>query len=97
MSYKAVVELFLLVVFAVLAQSVAVMATFNSSFLFPVRLVAGDRSTITGVTPLLTQHTLVRGSVFAVVIGCFSRIQKLLGRTETRTRDMICFQAIRTV
>ena len=29
--------------------------------------------------------------------GCFSRIKKLLGRTETRTRDRICFQSIRTV
>ena len=29
--------------------------------------------------------------------GCFSRIQKLLGRTETRTRDTMCFQSIRIV
>ena len=29
--------------------------------------------------------------------GCFSRIKKLLGRTETRTRDRMCFQSIRTV
>ena len=25
---------------------------------------------------------------------CFSRIKKLLGRTETRTYDRMCFQAI---
>ena len=36
-------------------------------------------------------------SEFAIVFGCFSRIKKLLGRTETRTRDRICFQSIRTV
>ena len=29
--------------------------------------------------------------------GCFSRIKKLLGRTEMRTRDGVCFQSIRTV
>ena len=28
---------------------------------------------------------------------CFSRIKKLLGRTETRTCDKMCFQTIRTV
>ena len=32
-----------------------------------------------------------RGSV------CFSGIKKLLGRTETRTCDRMCFQTIRTV
>ena len=29
--------------------------------------------------------------------GCFSRINKFLGRSEMRTRDRICFQSIRTV
>ena len=29
--------------------------------------------------------------------GCFSGIQICLGRTETRTRDRMCFQSIRTV
>ena len=29
--------------------------------------------------------------------GCFSRIEKLLGQTETRTHDRTCFQSIRTV
>ena len=32
-----------------------------------------------------------------VVYYCFSRIKKLLGRTETRTRDRIYCQTIRTV
>ena len=35
-------------------------------------------------------------SVFAIVLGVFA-YKKLLGRTETRTRDRICFQSIRTV
>ena len=38
-------------------------------------LVAGDRSTVTGVTPLFIQQTLARGSVFAIVFGRFSRIK----------------------
>ena len=29
--------------------------------------------------------------------GCFSRVKKLLGRTETRTRERTCIQSIRTV
>ena len=29
--------------------------------------------------------------------GVFSRIKKILRRTETRTRDRICFQTIRSV
>ena len=29
--------------------------------------------------------------------GCLSRIKKVLGRTEMRTRDMMCVQSIRTV
>ena len=41
----------------------------------PVRLVAGDRSTMFGVTPLFIQQTLVRGSVFAIVFESFSRIK----------------------
>ena len=32
-----------------------------------------------------------------IVYGCFSHIQKMLGRTETRTRDRMYCQAIRTV
>ena len=31
-------------------------------------------------------------SVFAIVFGCFSRIQKMLSRTETRTRERKRFQ-----
>ena len=29
--------------------------------------------------------------------GFFSRIKQILGRTETRTRDRICFQTIRSI
>ena len=43
------------------------------------------------------QHKLARESGFAIVIGCFSRIKQILGRTETRTRDRMRFQSIRTV
>ena len=35
-------------------------------------------------------------SDFATVFWCFSRIKKLLGRTETRTREMMDRQSIRT-
>ena len=43
--------------------------------LLPVRLVAGDRSTVTGVRLLFIQQTPAWGSVFAIVFGCFSRIK----------------------
>ena len=32
-----------------------------------------------------------------IVNGCFSRIQKMLGRNETRTRDRMYCQTMRTV
>ena len=32
-----------------------------------------------------------------IVYGCFSHIQKMLGRTETQTRDRMYCQTIRTV
>ena len=35
------------------------------------------------------QQTLARDPVFAIAFVCFSRIKKLLGRTETRTRERI--------
>ena len=41
---------------------------------------------------LFIQQTLARDSVFAIVFGCFSRIKKLLGRTETRSHERKCFQ-----
>ena len=37
------------------------------------------------------------GSAFPIVYGCFSRIKKMLGRTETRTRDKMYSQTIGTV
>ena len=33
------------------------------------------------------QQPYARDSAFAIVYGCFSRIKKMLGRTEMRTRD----------
>ena len=36
-------------------------------------------------------------SIFAIVFGCFLRIKKMLGRTETRNRERKCFQSMRTV
>ena len=42
------------------------------------------------------EHSLGRHG-FRECCGCFSRIKKLLGRSETRTRERKCFQLIRTV
>ena len=63
-------------------------------------VVAGGRSTVTANNCRSMFHSNKIGagdSVFAIVLGFFSRIKKLLARTETRTRDRICFQSIRTV
>ena len=43
------------------------------------------------------QQPHARWSAFAIVYVCFSRIKKLLGRTETRTRDRMYCQTIGTV
>ena len=43
------------------------------------------------------QQTLARNSVFAIVFVCFSGIKKCLGRTETRIRERMYYQSIRTV
>ena len=58
--------------------------TYRRRSFIPVNIRAGDRA---------------GDSVFAIVVGCFSSrpIQKILGRSETRTRDRKCFQSIRTV
>ena len=40
-------------------------------------------------------NSSVCDAVFAIVL-CFLRIKKCLGRTETRTRDRMCCQSIRT-
>ena len=62
-----------MLLFAVLSQSVAAMIAVVAD-----HVVAGDRSTVTGVTDpfgqvvrLFIQQTLVRGSVFAIVLGGF--------------------------
>ena len=62
-----------MIVVAVLAQS------FTAMIVVVARVVAGDRSTVTSA--------FNRHSVFVIAFGCFSRIKKLLGRTETRTRE----------
>ena len=63
------------------------------------RVIAGHDRSITsesGVTPLFIQYKLARDSGFAIAYGCFSRIKNMLGRTETRTRDRMYCQTIRT-
>ena len=35
--------------------------------------------------------------LLTIGLGFFPRIKQILGRTETRTRDRICFQTIRSV
>ena len=57
----------------------------------PVPLAMNCRS----VLHSSTQSRMRRG--IRDSFGCFSRIKKCLGRSETRTRDRICFQSIRTV
>ena len=49
------------------------------------------------VTPLFIQQTIERRMAFAKVYVCFLCIKKMLGRIETRTRDRIYCQMIRTV
>ena len=70
------------------------------------------RPTVTQLTPLFDGSLAINGrslvhsnkhktthveTVSTCVVLCFSRIQKLLGRTETRPRERKCFQSIRTV
>ena len=51
---------------------------------------------ITGVTGSIQLTTRVGDAVFAIVLDVF-RVKKKLGRIETRTRDRIYCQTIRTV
>ena len=63
-------------------------------------VLAGHGRPITSessVTPLFIQQPYARDSAFAIVYGCFSRIKKMLGRTEMRTRDRMYCQTIRSV
>ena len=48
------------------------------------------------VTRWFIQQTPACDSVFALVFGCFSRIKKLLGQTETRARERKDRQSIQT-
>ena len=92
--YKLSLSPFLLVVFVVLAQSVGAMTIKCSCVL------AGHGRPITSefsVTPLFIQQPYARDSAFAKVYGCFSRIKKMLGRTETRTRERKYLGRIRSV
>ena len=61
------------------AQSFAAMIAVVAA-----HVVAGDRSID---HDRRIQQTLARDSVFAIAFVCFSRIKKLLGRTETRTHE----------
>ena len=63
---------FNLLLFTVLAQCVTAMTAVVTLMLLPSRLVAGDRSTVTGITPLFIQQTLARGLVFAIVLEFFA-------------------------
>ena len=92
--YKLSLSPFWLVVFVVLAQSVGAMTIKCSCVL------AGHGRPITSesiVTPLFIQQPYARDSAFAIVYGCFSRIKKILRRTEMRTRDRMYCQTIRSV
>ena len=92
--YKLSLSPFWLVVFVVLAQSVGAMTIKCSCVL------AGHGRPITSessVTPLFIQQPYARHSAFAIVYGCFSRIKKMLGRTEMRTRDRMYCQTKRSV
>ena len=92
--YKLSLSPFWLIVFVVLAQSVGAMTIKCSCVL------AGHGRPITSessVTPLFIQQPYARDSAFAIVYGCFSRIKKMLGRTEMRTRDKMYCQTIRSV
>ena len=63
-------------------------------------LLAGHGRSITSessVMPLFIQQTIERWPAFAKVHVGFSRIKKMLGRIETRTRDRIYSQTKRTV
>ena len=51
---------------------------------------------VTGVTGSIQLTTRVCDAVFTIVLDVF-RIKKMLGRIETRTRDRIYCQTIRTV
>ena len=92
--YKLSLSPFWLVVFVVLAQSVGAMTIKCSCVL------AGHGRPITSessVTPLFIQQPYARDSAFAIVYGCFSRIKKMLGRTEMRTRERKYLGRIRSV
>ena len=92
--FQGVVVAVLTCCFRRVAQSVGAMTIKRSCVL------AGHGRPITSessVTPLFIQQTIQRRSAFAIVYGCFSRIKKMLGRTETRTRERKYLGRIRSV
>ena len=89
--------------FAVLAQSVAAIIAAVAAQVVAAHVVADDRSTVTGVTPLFDGRSLVHSTYSCARLGLRDRFwmffayKKILGRSETRIRDRICCQSIRTV
>ena len=84
---------FRLVVFAVLAQSVAAMTTLTAVFL-PDTVV---RSPVSPALRPFSFNINLRETRLRDSILCSSRIKKMLGRTETRNRDRVYCQTIRTI
>ena len=85
---------FELLLFTVLAQSVAAMIAVSCR---TVGSVALNHDRTYWPRWFIQVNSRAGDSVFAIVFGCFSRITKLIGRTETRTRERMCFQTIQTV
>ena len=76
-----------MLLFGVLSQYFATMIAVVAA-----HVVASDRSTPPFSTGrLFIQPTLARDSLYAIVLGIF-RIKKILGRTETRTRQIMYCQ-----
>ena len=89
---------FELLLFTDLAQPVAAMtAVVPAGRWRSIDCVATGVSAAPSAACCFIQHKLARESGFAIMFGCFSRINKFIGRTETRTSDRMCFQSIRTV
>ena len=92
---------FYLLHFPVLAQSdtarpsLYIIAVVASHVRYRWRSIDRDRRTM--ASRCLIQKKLVRESVFAIVFGSYISYKTFLGRTETRTRDRMGLQSIRSV
>ena len=72
------------------------MTTFNRPLLFSVQRVAGEGSTVTNGRSLL--HSYIHaGESVCTIVWVFFAYKKILGRTETRTRDRMYCQTIRSI